>query len=124
MDPQRKLWRFILPILLLCLSAVVAHAQASVTREPFGKTSTGENVDIYTLRNTRGMETRITNYGGIVVSLNAPDRNGAFGDVVLGFSDLENYMKPGPYFGAIVGRYANRIAKGRFKLNGVEYKLA
>src|SRR5829696_1268653 len=124
MNPQQKLWRFTSLVLLLCLTAVVAHAQASITKETFGKTSAGENIDLYTLRNARGMETRITNYGGIVVSLTAPDRNGVFGDVVLGFSELENYSKPGPYFGAIIGRYANRIAKGRFKLNGVENKLA
>ncbi|HET6853024.1 MAG TPA: aldose epimerase family protein, partial [Pyrinomonadaceae bacterium] len=64
------------------------------------------------------------NYGGIVVSLKSPDRNGKLDDVVLGFRDLEPYTKPGPYFGALIGRYGNRIAKGRFKLNGVEYKLA
>jgi aldose 1-epimerase len=124
MNPQRKLGRFASLVLLLCLTAVVAYAQASVTKESFGKTSTGENIDLYTLRNTRGMETKITNFGGIVVSLTAPDRNGTFADVVLGFSDLDNYQKQGPYFGAIIGRYANRIAKGRFKLNGVEHKLA
>jgi aldose 1-epimerase len=71
------------------------------------------------------MEARITNYGGIVVSLTAPDRNGKFADVVLGYNDLDTYMRPPfPYFGAIVGRYGNRIAKGRFTLDGVEYKLA
>src|SRR4029079_15838524 len=62
--------------------------------------------------------------GGIVVSLKVPDKNGKFDDVVLGFNDLDGYLKPGPYFGALIGRYGNRIAKGRFKLNGVEYKLA
>src|SRR4029079_13268053 len=62
--------------------------------------------------------------GGIVVSLKVPDKNGKFDDVVLGFNDLDSYLKPGPYFGALIGRYGNRIAKGRFTLNGVEYKLA
>jgi aldose 1-epimerase len=71
------------------------------------------------------MQVKITNYGGIVVSLTAPDRNRKFADVVLGYNDLDSYLKPPfPYFGAIVGRYANRIAKGRFTLNGEEYKLA
>ncbi len=71
------------------------------------------------------MEARITNYGGIVVSLTAPDRDGKYADVVLGYNDLDSYMRPPfPYFGAIIGRYGNRIAKGRFTLNGVEYKLA
>ena len=120
-----RISRSLLLAVLLVWSAVVALAQASVTKETFGKTSAGETVDLYTLRNVNGMETKITNYGGIVVSLTAPDRNGKFADVVLGFNDLESYLtKNDPYMGAIIGRYGNRIAKGRFKLNGVEYKLA
>ena len=120
-----RISRSLLLAVLLVSSAVVALAQASVTKETFGKTSAGETVDLYTLRNVNGMETKITNYGGIVVSLTAPDRNGKFADVVLGFNDLESYLtKNDPYMGAIIGRYGNRIAKGRFKLNGVEYKLA
>src|SRR5690242_12055737 len=111
--------------LLLLASVAAAIAQPSITHKPFGKTTDGQSVDIYTLRNTRGMEARITNYGGIVVSLTAPDRNGKFADVVLGYNDLDTYMHPPfPYFGALIGRYGNRIAKGRFTLNGVEYKLA
>src|SRR5215212_8846376 len=124
MKAYRNISRLLLPALLLCLIAVIAHAQATITKTNFGKTSTGEAVDLYTLRNANGVEATITNYGGIVVSLQVPDRNGKLGDVVLGFSDLESYTKQGPYFGAIIGRYGNRIAKGRFKLNGVEYKLA
>jgi aldose 1-epimerase len=124
MNPQRKLWRLIFPVLLLFVTGVVADAQPTVTRTNFGKTSTGEDVDLYTLRNVHGVEAKITNYGGIVVSLKVPDRNGKFDDVVLGFKDFEGYMNNGPYFGAIIGRYGNRIAKGRFTLNGVEYKLA
>ncbi|HKP82317.1 MAG TPA: aldose epimerase family protein [Pyrinomonadaceae bacterium] len=111
--------------LLLVLSCVlVAHAQASVTKASFGKTADGENVDLYTLRNTKGVEAKITNLGGILVSLKVPDKNGKFDDVVLGFNDLDSYLKPHPYFGALIGRYGNRIAKGRFTLDGVEYKLA
>jgi aldose 1-epimerase len=124
MNPQRKLWRLIFPVLLLFVTGVIADAQPTVTKTNFGKTSTGENVDLYTLRNVHGVEAKITNYGGIVVSLKVPDRNGKFDDVVLGFKDFEGYMNNGPYFGAIIGRYGNRIAKGRFTLNGVEYKLA
>jgi aldose 1-epimerase len=120
MNPQRKL----LVVLVLLLTAVVAHAQATITKTSFGKTSAGENVDLYTLRNVNGVEAKITNYGGIVVSLKVPDRNGKFDDVVLGFKDFEGYLKNDPYFGALIGRYGNRIAKGRFTLNGVEYKLA
>ena len=111
-------------VLILCPLAV-AVAQPSITKAPFGKTTEGQNVDIYTLRNTHGMEARITNYGGIVVSLTAPDRDHKFADVVLGYNDLDSYLKPPfPYFGAIIGRYGNRIAKGRFTLDGIEYKLA
>src|SRR6185436_1437306 len=116
--------RVLVAVLWLLALALVAHAQAGITKTSFGKTDAGENVDLYTLRNTHGVEATITNYGGIVVSLKVPDRNGKFDDVVLGFKDLDGYLKPGPYFGALIGRYGNRIAKGRFTLNGVEYKLA
>src|SRR5690242_6882217 len=119
-----KLKLFLIAVLLVA-TAALATAQVSITHKPFGKTTDGQSVDIYTLKNRSGMEARITNYGGIVVSLTAPDRNGKFADVVLGYNDLDTYMKPPfPYFGAIIGRYGNRIAKGRFTLNGVEYKLA
>src|ERR1051325_5389955 len=124
MKLHRKFSALVCAVFLLCLTCVVAHAQASVTKTSFGKTSTGENVDLYTLRNIHGVEAKITNYGGIVVSLKVPDRNGKFDDVVLGFNDFEPYLKNPPYFGALIGRYGNRIAKGRFTLNGVEYKLA
>ncbi|HZJ46491.1 MAG TPA: aldose epimerase family protein [Pyrinomonadaceae bacterium] len=110
--------------LLLLLSFSVIKGQANITKESFGKTGDGENVDLYTLTNNLGMQAKIMNYGGIVVSLKVPDRNGKMDDVVLGFNDLDSYLKGHPYFGAIVGRYGNRIAKGRFTLNGVEYKLA
>src|ERR1041384_5163607 len=81
----------------------LAVAQPSITRTSFGKTTDGQGVDIYALRNRRGMEARITNYGGIVVSLTAPDRDGKYADVVLGCNDLDTYMRPPfPYFGAIV----------------------
>lgn len=96
-----------------------------VKKESFGRMADGQSVDIYTLTNSNGAEARITNYGGIVVSLKMPDRSGAFDDVVLGFNTLDGYLKaPTVYFGALIGRYGNRIAKGRFTLNGKEYKLA
>ena len=111
--------------LLLLISVATATAQTGITKESFGKTAGGESVDIYTLTNRHGMKARITNYGGIVVSLTAPDRDGKYADVVLGYNDLDTYLKPPfPYFGALIGRYGNRIAKGRFTLDGVEYKLA
>ncbi len=109
-------------LVLLCL-CVVLTVSAQVSKESWG-TADGQNVDLYTLKNRNGVEAKITNYGGIVVSLKVPDRNRKFDDVVLGLNDLDSYLKGHPYFGAIVGRYGNRIAKGRFTLNGVEYKLA
>ncbi|HKS08880.1 MAG TPA: aldose epimerase family protein [Pyrinomonadaceae bacterium] len=116
----------LLSVFLFILSPLaIAVAQPAITSASFGKTADGHNVQIYTLRNRNGMEARITNYGGIVVSLTAPDRDQKFTDVVLGYNTLDDYMNPPfPYFGAIIGRYGNRIAKGRFTLNGVEYKLA
>ena len=120
---QRQRISYFLLVFLILTSALVAAAQ-SVTKQSFGKTAEGENVDIYTLQNANGVEAKITNYGGIVVSMKVPDRNGKIDDVMLGFNDLDSYLKGHPYFGAIIGRYGNRIAKGRFTLNGVEYKLA
>lgn len=121
----RFIGRALVTTLLVLTTAVVALAQAKITKTSFGKTPAGEQVDLYTLRNAKGMEARITNYGGIIVSLTAPNRKGEMADIVLGFNDLESYLtKNNPYFGAIIGRYGNRIGKGRFTLNGVEYKLA
>ncbi len=93
------------------------------TTQPFGSTSDGTPVDLYILQNNTGAEAKITNYGGIVTSLKVPDRNGDLGDVVLGYNELAGYLKDSPYFGALIGRYGNRIDKGRFTLDGVEYSL-
>jgi aldose 1-epimerase len=92
------------------------------TRAPFG-TVDGKEVFLYTLTNKSGMEARITNYGGIVVSLLVPDKSRKPGDIVLGYDSLSSYLKATPYFGAIVGRYGNRIGKARFTLDGKEYVL-
>jgi aldose 1-epimerase len=78
---------------------------------------------VYTIRNSSGVEARILTYGGIIASLRTPDRNGVFDDIVLGFDSLSSYVHDSPYFGAIVGRYANRIANGRFTLDGKTYQL-
>jgi aldose 1-epimerase len=98
--------------------------ESHVTRQPFGATPSGEAVELFTLTNAHGMEVRVMTYGGIIVSLKVPDRSGTPGDVVLGYDSLAGYLKDSPYFGAIVGRYGNRIAKGRFTLDGREYRLA
>ena len=91
--------------------------------ESFGKLPSGEEVRLFTLTNKNGMEARIMNYGGAIVSLKTPDRNGQLADVVLGFDSLDGYLKGSPYFGALVGRYGNRIAGGKFVLNGETYTL-
>jgi aldose 1-epimerase len=96
----------------------------SVEKEAFGQTKDGVSVDLYTLTNASGMEVRAMTYGGIIVSLKVPDRDGQLGDVVLGYDSLDGYLKSSPYFGAIVGRYGNRIAKGKFTLDGEDYTLA
>lgn len=97
--------------------------QAGIQKESFGKTQDGEAVDLYTLTNANGVEAKITNYGGVIVSLKVPDKNGNMEDVVLGFDSLAPYETESPYFGSIVGRYGNRIAKGKFTLDGQEYTL-
>src|SRR5215470_11256597 len=111
-------------LLLIFASTFAVSAQVKMAKENFGKTPDGQQVELFTLTNKNGMEARIMDYGGIVVSLKVPDRTGKLDDVVLGLNTLDDYLKGHPYFGALIGRYGNRIAKGRFTLNGVEYKLA
>jgi len=94
-----------------------------IKKQAFGTVPEGR-VDLYTMTNSRGMEVRAMNYGGIIVSLRVPDKKGVLADVVLGFDTLDAYLNNKPYFGAIIGRYANRIANGKFTLNGAEYRLA
>jgi aldose 1-epimerase len=101
-------------------SATTARTEQTV----FGHTRSGEAVPLYTLTNAKGMQVAITSWGATVVSIKVPDRSGMLGDVVLGFDSLAGYQGDEPYFGATIGRYANRIGKGRFTLNGHEYALA
>ena len=103
---------------LLAGTALMHAAEPSITSKSFGKTTNGISVSLYTLKNTNGASATICNYGGIVTSLTMPDRNGKFSDIVLGFNKLsgydnENYLTHCPYFGALIGRYGNRIAKGK-----------
>jgi aldose 1-epimerase len=98
------------------------HSSPTITKEPFGSTSEGP-VDLYTLSNGRGMEVKIMTYGGIIQSVKVPDRRGRTANVTLGFNNLADYVAKSPYFGCITGRYANRIALGRFTLDGVTYQL-
>ncbi len=102
--------------------------ETKIKKETFGKINDGTEAEIYTLINKTGSEVKITNYGGTVVSLKMPDKNGKFDDVVLGFDSVsgytnEAYLKSNPYFGAIIGRYANRIGKAKFKIGENEIKL-
>ena len=96
---------------------------SSIQKEKYGETKDGQQIDLYTLTNKNGVKVSIMNYGAIVQSLYVPDKNNKMQDVVLGFDSLDGYLKMSPYFGAIVGRYGNRIDKGKFKLNGKEYQL-
>jgi aldose 1-epimerase len=95
-----------------------------ISSEPFGTTSDGIAIDRYTLVNAHGLEAEIMTYGATLVALRAPDRSGAFGDVLLGFAELAPYLGAHPFFGSLIGRYGNRIANGRFELNGTTYTLA
>lgn len=97
--------------------------ESSISKADFGATADGEKVMLFTLRNKDGMVAKITNYGGIVVSLTAPDREGNFEDVVLGYDSLAEYENENPYFGALIGRYGNRIGKGQFELGGRVHQL-
>ena len=93
-------------------------------KSEFGKLPDGATVHLYTLKNRHGMTAKITTYGAILTELHVPDKNGQLGNVVLGFDNLDQYLKGHPFFGAIAGRYANRIAKGKFTIDGKEYTLA
>ena len=106
----------------VCVAA--PSSRDSISSTPFGVTPSGAAVELYTLRNGQGMEARIATYGGIVTYLAAPDRAGRYADVVLGYDTLAGYLKDSPYFGALIGRYGNRIAHGKFALDGVTHTLA
>jgi aldose 1-epimerase len=96
----------------------------SITRATYGRTPSGQDVEAFTLTNVGGVAVRAITYGGTIVSLRIPDTKGRLDDVVLGHDDLKGYLAASPYFGCIIGRYANRIAKGQFSLDGLTYQLA
>ncbi|MBI9071134.1 MAG: galactose mutarotase [Melioribacteraceae bacterium] len=115
--------------LILIISPILNSCQkeelkpAEVEKISWGKTGDGNNVDLYTLKNNKGSVMQVTNYGAIIVSLTMPDRNNKFEDIVLGNDSLYKYLRESPYFGAIVGRYGNRIGNGKFKIDDVPYQL-
>jgi aldose 1-epimerase len=110
--------------LLTTQQSAGAKVKLSVGKNPFGKTADGTAVDLYVFTNANGMMAKVTNYGAILTELQFSDKNGHAADVVLGFDNLESYLAGHPHFGATTGRVANRIAKGKFILDGKEYTLA
>lgn len=119
--------RHALVVMVFAAFAAVGFAQekkADITAKPYGKMPDGTGVEEYTLVNKNGLSMKVITYGGIVTELHVPDKEGKFADVCLGCSNLEEYIEGHPFFGAIAGRVANRIAKGKFTLDGKEYTLA
>jgi aldose 1-epimerase len=111
-------------LLSLILTSIAFGGQkATITMQSFGKTKDGVDTSLYTLTNANGVKTDITNYGGIVVRLFVPDREGNMDDVVLGYNTVAEYILDSPYFGALIGRIGNRVADGKFELNGKTYNL-
>ena len=126
MSHSKKLFLTLTPCLLFLLvlnASAKTMIKPEIKKQAFGKTADQQAVDIYTLTNANGVEARIMTYGGTVVSLKTPDRDGKLKDVVLGYETLDGYLKNSPYFGSIIGRYGNRIANGTFRLNGNRYTL-
>jgi aldose 1-epimerase len=130
---RKSVWRagHLVLVFVLCsvvtaplLASPAQRVEARIDKRSFGKLTDGTTVEIYTLKNRNGLVAEITNYGGAVVTLRTPDRRGRMADIVLGYSEPSGYVADTSYFGALIGRYANRIAQGKFTLNGVEYKLA
>jgi aldose 1-epimerase len=114
---------------LVGCATMSTDSKSSITKADFGKTPDGQPVEIYALQNSQGAEARIITYGGIVQSLSVPDKNGKLADVVLGFDSIDGYtsaayIKGCPYFGALIGRYGNRIGAAKFSLEGQTYTLA
>lgn len=108
---------------LVGCSTMSINPKSSITKAEFGTMPDGRTVDIYTLRNSQGAEACILTYGGIVQKLTMPDKDGKFADVVLGFDNLQDYINKSPYFGALIGRFGNRIGGGEFTLDGHTYTL-
>lgn len=120
-----------LPVVMVSICALVLFdscsrpgGKATFSKQAFGILPDGRKCKLYTITNANGMKMTVTDYGAIVVSLETPDRDGKMADITLGFDNLSDYVEKNPYFGCVAGRYANRIANGKFKLDGKEYTLA
>lgn len=118
-----KLLCLFLPLLFITTFCSENTKEEMIQKTQYGKLADGREVFLYTLKNDAGTQLNIINYGAIVTKLFVKDRNGNLADIVLGYDSLEEYVKDDSYFGSIVGRYGNRIAKGKFKLDGKEYQL-
>ena len=129
-NKMKKITVFVLFLFLILIFSFIVivcnnySKKATIKKNYFGVLPNGGKVDIYYMKNTKGIELKIMNYGGAIVSAIVPDKNGNFADIVLGHDSFQGYLKANPYFGAIVGHYANRITKGKFTLNGKVYTLA
>ena len=128
MDARRRTRTLLCALLLvgemsLASSLSSRGMRGNIRKQPFGKTASGDQIDLYSLTNKKGMEVSVTNFGATVVTLRVPDRSGKAADVVLGFDNLEGYENGKSYFGATVGRYANRIGGGQFSIGGKTYTL-
>lgn len=129
---MRKSFLLLVTVVLLPATAILisacnpkpANNSQGITKSEFGKLPDGHVAGLYTLTNSNGLVMKVTNYGGTVTSLSVPDKNGSLADIVLGFDDLQNYLKASANFGAIIGRFGNRIAGGEFKVDGITYNLA
>ena len=97
--------------------------QPSITKAPFGRLPDGRHATLYTLTNGNGLIVKITDFGGIITEIHAPDRDGKFADIVLGYDSVEPYVNDSPYFGALIGRYGNRLREGRFAIDGRPFQL-
>ncbi len=120
---MKRLMSFVI-VCLVCFVWQCSSVKPRVSQEEFGTLEDGTSVHLFTLTNEDGIQVKITNYGGIITHLMVPDESGELGDVVLGYNNLEGYVNASPYFGAIVGRYGNRIANGEFELDGQTFTLA
>jgi aldose 1-epimerase len=116
---------YALPLSMLMIATASSQSAQKLQQRPFGKTPDGQTVSLYTLRNASGMEVTIANYGGVITTVKVPDNKKNFGDVVLGFDSVDGYASKEntSYFGALIGRYGNRLAHGKFTLDGHTYQV-
>ena len=123
-EKMRFLYTIAALVLIVALSGCSSNAPVRVSADHFGITPDEDSVQVFTLTNDSGVEVRLTNYGGIILSILAPDRQGDVEDVTLGFDSLSHYVERNPFFGALVGRYGNRIGDATFEIDGTRYVLA